>query len=592
MLHRVKQTGIEQKAGRPLAVEGNSLQSGELARLARTTAAAFHSTSADRGLLQSLIDYLPVLIFARSLRSSDFGRIAVWNKAAESMTGFKADAVVGRKGPGVLSPDLAAVLKDLDRRMLESPLPASFPELAITTATGECRYLRLLCVPLLDASGQPEYLLGIAEDVTVRRSEQQALRSKQAELAAVNDSSPLGLFRSDANGKCTYVNRTYERISGLSQEQALGDGWIQSVHPEDRLKVFQAWSQAARSREPIQNVYRFCHADGTIVWASVKAAPIVAGGHFEGYVGSVEDITARRAAEQELRASESRLRTITDAMPAMLAYVDANRCYRFNNLAFEHAYGMNRDAMRGMHVRDVLGDALYRQAEPYVQRVLAGETVTYEMEEEGEVYRCYEVTYIPHFLDGGPEVAGFYVMRHDITQTKLENRRLVHLAQIDSLTGLVNRAGFEQQLASAMIHCRHSGMPLALMYMDLDRFKQINDQRGHLIGDELLKSFAHRLQHAMRATDIVSRIGGDEFTVIMQDLSRPEDATRVASKIVRTMQAPFNLEDGLAEITVSIGIAYYRGDAIDAKTLIERADSMLYAAKQSGRNTFCVYLPE
>jgi diguanylate cyclase (GGDEF)-like protein/PAS domain S-box-containing protein len=450
----------------------------------------------------------------------------------------------------------------------------------------------LLCVPLLDAAGQPEYMLGIAEDVTLRRSEQLALRSKQAELAAVNDSSPLGLFRTDAHGKCTYVNRTYERISGHSQEQALGDGWIQSVLPEDRLKVVQAWSRAARLRESFQSTYRFCHADGTIVWASLKAAPVMAGDQFEGYVGSVEDITARRAAEQDLRASESRLRTITDAMPAMLAYVDANRRYRFNNLAFEHAYGMNRDAMRGMHVRDVLGEALYNQAEPYVERVLAGETVTYEMEEEGVVYRCYEVTYIPHFLDGGPEVAGFYVMRHDITQTKLENRRLVHLAQMDSLTGLVNRAGFEQKLAAAMVHCRHSGMPMALMYMDLDRFKQINDQRGHLAGDELLKAFAYRLQHTLRGTDTIARLGGDEFTVIMQDLSRPEDATRVAAKIVQTMQAPFPLESGPAEITVSVGIAYYGGDTIDANTLVERADNMLYAAKQGGRNTFCVYLPE
>jgi diguanylate cyclase (GGDEF)-like protein len=183
-------------------------------------------------------------------------------------------------------------------------------------------------------------------------------------------------------------------------------------------------------------------------------------------------------------------------------------------------------------------------------------------------------------------------MRHDITQTKLENRRLVHLAQIDSLTGLVNRAGFEQKLAAAMVHCRHSGMPMALMYMDLDRFKQINDQRGHLAGDELLKAFAYRLQHTLRGTDTIARLGGDEFTVIMQDLSRPEDATRVAAKIVQTMQAPFPLESGPAEITVSVGIAYYGGDTIDANTLVERADNMLYAAKQGGRNTFCVYLPE
>ena len=151
---------------------------------------------------------------------------------------------------------------------------------------------------------------------------------------------------------------------------------------------------------------------------------------------------------------------------------------------------------------------------------------------------------------------------------------------------MVNRAGFEKKLSDAMAHSRTGAALMALMYMDLDRFKQINDLNGHLVGDELLKAFAARLSQAMRASDTIARLGGDEFTIIMENLAKPEDAAAAAAKIVQMMRSPFILNGKAASITVSIGLAYYRGAALDPAALVKQADQLLYAAKEAGRNTF------
>ncbi len=546
-------------------------------------------TSSKLSFLESLIDDLPVLIYARSARPENFGCMVVWNKAAEAVTGYPAAKVLGKTNRESFSPQFAEQFEAFDKQMMADPQVADLPEVPFQMHDGSIHFLHVLSVPLFDEKNQVEYIVGIAEDITSRRKQELALRTQQAELAAVNDASPLGLFRTDPDGACTYVNRTYEEMSGLTREQALGDGWAKSIHPEDRLKVFQAWGKASRTKQPYQGMYRFRQPSGRIVWASMKTAAILVDGQNQGYVGSVDDITARREAELALSKSEQRLRTITDTLPALVAYIDANERYRFNNIAYERSFGISRDEIRGKTIREFSGDAEYEIIQPYIQRVLHGETVTFETEEQADAgYHCAESTYIPQFADDGSEVVGFHVMIQDITSKKLEERRLLQLAQIDSLTGLINRAGFEQKLADAMANAQASKTLMAVMYLDIDYFKKINDTLGHLAGDMLLKAFAGRLSRTLRSIDTVARLGGDEFTVIMEGVATPEDAVTVAAKIVQSMQAVFSLENNSASTSASIGVAFYQGGNSDPRRLIKQADEMLYEAKAAGRNTYRV----
>jgi diguanylate cyclase (GGDEF)-like protein len=200
--------------------------------------------------------------------------------------------------------------------------------------------------------------------------------------------------------------------------------------------------------------------------------------------------------------------------------------------------------------------------------------------------RTLEVTYIPQAGDDGASVVGFHVMRQDITSQKREKKHLIRLAQIDTLTGLANRAGFIQKLAAAMDENRSEHRLMALMYMDIDHFKPVNDTYGHHIGDELLKAFSGRLTATLRASDTVARLGGDEFTIILEKLAREEDASALAAKIVSAMQAPFELEGVTVAVSASIGLAYFRDGAANPDALLKEADMLLYQAKQAGRNTY------
>ncbi|WP_332855882.1 diguanylate cyclase domain-containing protein [Duganella sp. S19_KUP01_CR8] len=424
-------------------------------------------------------------------------------------------------------------------------------------------------------------------DITPRKESELAMRKNQAELAAVNDASPLGLIRADPAGHCTYVNRTFEFITGLTREEALGDQWMRAIHPNDRQVLKAALNHMAKTRAPYQDTVRCVHPDGMMIWISFKVAAMVVDGQIYGFVGTVDDITHVRKSVMALRESESRLRTIADTLPAMVAYVDSEEIYRFHNVAYEREFNRTGVTVLGKSIEATMGGERYQFLTPYIKRALAGETLTFEEEDpDTTVGRTFEVVYIPQMDEDGVTVIGFHVMRQDITAQKREKQRLLKLSQVDALTGLTNRAGFLQKLQDTMASCRENQSLMAVMYMDIDRFKPVNDTFGHSVGDALLRAFSGRLTHAVRASDTVARLGGDEFTIIMERIARVDAADALATKIVTAMQAPFDLDGTVVSISASIGLAYYRGEDVTPAELLNRADVLLYEAKQGGRNTF------
>ncbi len=545
-----------------------------------------------RNFLRSLVDNLPVLVSVSQVvgHAGNYrhGPVLVWNRYAENISGILAEQVLGQTLYAVMPPGLGRRFLQRHEELLANPaLNQIASEDVLPRQDGSESHLRLLAVTIRTEQGVPEYILTIGEDITRRRMQEQQLRESQAELAAVNDASPLGLVRADADGMCTYVNKTFEAISGLARDAALGDGWMAAIYQEDRPQILQAFQWLSETRLSYQGVFRFAHADGRLVWASVKIAAIVLDGKITGYVGSVDDITQRRAAEIAITESENLLRTIINAMPTMLAYVDAQQRYRFWNLAYAREIGIDMQDCEGKAVRDVVGEKRYAIILPYVQKALSGVTVQYDddVSHEGE-FRMLECTLIPQFGSDGKTVLGFHVMRHDITAKKLEERRLLQLAQLDVLTGISNRAGFMQKLRDAMARCRQHPSLMALMYMDIDYFKAVNDTHGHRAGDLLLAAFAERLRHTLRASDTIARLGGDEFTVLMEQVMRAEDAQMIAEKIVLSMRQPFECEGLSLQISTSLGLAWFYGGEMSADALLNQADMMLYQAKRNGRNSW------
>jgi diguanylate cyclase (GGDEF)-like protein len=238
---------------------------------------------------------------------------------------------------------------------------------------------------------------------------------------------------------------------------------------------------------------------------------------------------------------------------------------------------------------EVLGADDYARSLPWIERALRGEPAKYEKSYYDESHlgsvRHASVAYVPLTLEDG-EVDGFVSVSHDVTQHKLEESRLQQLSQRDKLTGLLNRAGLERYMEDALRDTPLQQANLALLYIDLDHFKPVNDLHGHATGDELLKLFALRLSRTVRPTDAVVRLGGDEFLVVLSGVRDHAGACLVAEKVVVAGEQPFDIRGLQLRVGASVGFALGSDETEGFAGLLKRADEMLYAAKNAGRGRF------
>jgi len=327
-------------------------------------------------------------------------------------------------------------------------------------------------------------------------------------------------------------------------------------------------------------------ADGAERHISISGDPVFdESGAFKGYRGVGTDITARKQAEQAMRDSAEKLRLFADNVPAMTVSWDENLRCRFANKVFTEFFGVAVEDIIGKHVREILGEEVYREIEGHFVQVLQGHPVTYQRTRKlanGEP-RYIEVRLLPHIGDHG-NVLGCFAVTTDITEHKLAEERIQRVAHHDSLTGLPNRLLFNDRLEQAISLAKRDSRQFALLYLDLDKFKPVNDTLGHAAGDELLQAVAARIRHQVRESDTVARVGGDEFTVILPDIAKREEAETVAKKIIAAIAAPFQLgsQKQSVDIGTSIGIAVYPAGARNADALVKAADAAMYSAKQVG----------
>ena len=295
---------------------------------------------------------------------------------------------------------------------------------------------------------------------------------------------------------------------------------------------------------------------------------------------------ARRQAEHALQVSEQRLRTITDNVPALIAYVGADQRYQFVNQAFAAWFASGREAIVGCTAHEILGEHAYQCAHPYIAAALRGEHIRYERTTvKGTTENVWQVTYVPEW-DAHQQVRGFFALLTDITDTKQHAAQLEALALSDALTGLPNRRLLKDRIGQAIAHARRHDTVMAVLFLDLDGFKTINDTLGHDMGDLLLQQVAQRLVGAVRAEDTIARLGGDEFVICLARLTAPEDAGVVAAKLIRTVAYPYALQGQEGHVTVSIGIALYPQSGDTDAALMHAADAALYAAKHAGKNVY------
>jgi len=270
----------------------------------------------------------------------------------------------------------------------------------------------------------------------------------------------------------------------------------------------------------------------------------------------------------------------------LISYINQEERYEFANATFQVWAGLDPAAMIGRTMRELVGPVLHGERTPYIRAALGGQRISFDIHSTAlGVTRHLQTQYIPDVRPDG-SVAGFYGISIDITALKAVERELGLLARYDALTGLANRFQFNEKLPEALARCQRSGRALALMFLDIDHFKRINDTLGHAVGDGALKEFARRLRRIVRATDTVARLAGDEFVVILEGLQSEREPQLVAAKILAEVSHPFELDDCRLAVTTSVGIAYTGTGRVTAAELLARADKALYEAKAAGRNKY------
>jgi PAS domain S-box-containing protein len=373
--------------------------------------------AAERNLLRTLIDAVPEHIYVKD----PAGRFLVVNEAHRRMLmALNPQEPVGHTVRDYFPPEIAAGFEQDDRRILEGGEPIIGREEPCVTGSGERRFYLTSKAPLRAPDGKITGLVGISRDITELKRAEEALRTSEELFRTLATVSPIGIFRTDAAGRCVYVNPRWSEISGYPLEAALGDGWRRALHPEDAPRRLTVWDASLAAGQFPAQEYRYLRPDGREVWVVTQVMPTRdAQGAVTGWVGAVMDVTERHQAEAEVRRSLESLQVLIDSLPAYISFVDATERYVVVNRRYEDWFGRPAGELIGRRLEEIHPPEVYAEMRPHVRRVLAGEPVFYErhLPDVSGTFRWLEVRYVPR-VEAGGKVTGFFALVFDVTESR------------------------------------------------------------------------------------------------------------------------------------------------------------------------------
>ncbi|MCS6972295.1 MAG: EAL domain-containing protein [Leptospiraceae bacterium] len=463
-------------------------------------------------------------------------------------------------------------------------------EFWMKTFAGNRLWVRSLCKPILK-DGQVVRLFGAVHDLTQQKLAQLELLRKDSEFRSLVETASEGICILDREGRITFANKRLADILGYPVRQLEGNPLNHYLLSELSEILPLANAQKPEVRQSFEADFR--HQSGRTVHAVVSLAPVFSGGEISGAYVFIMDITDRKLAEIRLKLSEAHYRQFVESLSDAIV-VHQSGFIVYANPAAAHLVGAKSP-------QELLGrNAIEFVAPQFREQVL--QRIQYLLHHGGEVPPMEE-EFIR--LDGTPvavevkatairfnDTPAVLVVARDITERKRAEEQIRYMGQHDALTGLPNRVLFADRLAQAIAHAERYNTIFALLYVDLDHFKKINDVYGHRFGDEFLRQVAARLAGRLRSADTISRQGGDEFVILLNELQQPEDAAVVARDLCRLLENPFHIDGLLVYAAASIGIAIYPRDGTDAETLQRNADIAMYHAKNRGRNQYQFFSEE
>lgn len=522
--------------------------------------------------LQATSNAMPLGLF----RTDETGRIVYVNDSYLRVHGLKREDVAWG-WTTLVQPEQRDMLIQRWKQHMASGEPIDMVRKMKRGDDGRIRWIAVRTAPLY-FGGRVAGQAGTVEDVTERGEQEKARHT----LAAVFDMTPDFVCQASEQGQVTYLNPAARGHLGLAPDAPLDNAHVADYFTAEQLDLYDKqvlpeamreghWRGRVSLQVGSQRVPMDCLV---IVHRDVR-------GRIETVSVILRDMSEQLRAQGERERSEAMLLAVAHTARAQFLVGDVAGRVIFFNAAFEQQHRVELKGWVGRPLAELFGESGYASRAPLIASALAGETRRVHLGDGGERDgRSFDVQYGPLRVQSG-KIEGVIAIEVDVTEARREEARLRLASQTDPLTQLLNRNGFEE--GARRLLAAAPGQRVGLLYLDLDRFKPVNDQHGHPTGDALLKAVALRLRHALRPADLVARLGGDEFAVLLPQLHDAGDAATVAAKLLQAVSAPYHIGELELEIGVSVGYSVAPTGATELETLVASADAHLYEAKRAGR---------
>jgi diguanylate cyclase (GGDEF)-like protein/PAS domain S-box-containing protein len=522
------------------------------------------------------------------------GVITSWNRAAEKMYGYTRDEVVGRDLSFLVPPERQAEIPAVMERILNGQSIENLETERLTKA-GSVLDVSVSISPIKDASGHITGASAIARDITFRKRAEEQLKLQSAALEAAANAIVITDFR----GTIQWVNPAFTTMTGYSAEEVLGKNprlLKSGLQPQSYYA--NLWSTISSGRVWHGELVNR-RKDGTTYVEEMTITPVIRDAQNPAnryFIAIKQDISERKQSEKARQQAEDKYRAIfEDAVIGIFQTTPDSRPLSVNR-AFAKMHGYDSPEQYLAEVSNVARQLFVdpnRMVE--LRRELDASGIVHGAEAEvrqrdGTIK--FMLVSVRAVRDAGGNCVHYEGTTEDITSHKLAENRVQYLAFYDDLTGLPNRTLLKDRLSKALAAARRQGDKVALLFLDLDRFKDINDSLGHSVGDLLLQEVAKRLKAWGREQDTVSRLAGDEFLITLTHVKDVADAAVAAERLMDTMTAEFVIEGHSLSVGCCLGISIFPEHGTDSETLIKNADAAMYVAKADGRSNFRFFTEE